>query len=64
MTSGPLIYYVIILIGTGATCIYPLLGATCNGWTFLATEILPSSVECARENVQRNKLDEKVKGLK
>ena len=49
-------------IGTGASCIYPLLGATINGWSFLATEILPDSVKCAGENVARNSLEEKVSG--
>ena len=49
--------------GTGASCIYPILGATINGWSFLATDILPNSVECATNNVARNSLEEKVSSL-
>lgn len=41
-------------IGTGASCIYPLLGVAHLGWRFLATEIDPVSVRAARQNVQLN----------
>ncbi|PWW73131.1 hypothetical protein C7212DRAFT_359500 [Tuber magnatum] len=43
-------------VGTGASCIYPLLGcALRNGWKFVATDIDGKSLEYARENVRRNK---------
>lgn len=41
-------------IGTGASCIYPLLGASMLGWSFLATDIDPISIQYARANVDRN----------
>lgn len=48
-------------IGTGASCVYPLLGTKLNGWRFLATEIDKDSVACALNNVQRNAMDDKIK---
>ncbi|CAM9398477.1 unnamed protein product [Ectocarpus fasciculatus] len=48
-------------VGTGASCIYPLLGAKVAGWSFLATEIDPVSAEWAEKNVRSNDLQEKVK---
>ena len=44
-------------IGTGASCVYPLLGHKEYGWRFVATEVDPVSVEFARNNVARNGLD-------
>ena len=41
-------------IGTGASCIYPLLGRAQLGWRFLATDIDPASVAAARHNVALN----------
>lgn len=46
--------------GTGASCIFPLLGAASYGWNFVATEIDPESVASARSNVNANQLQEKV----
>ncbi|TMW65926.1 hypothetical protein Poli38472_003691 [Pythium oligandrum] len=43
-------------IGTGASCIYALLGAKTNRWHFLATEIDAVSFESAKENVETNQL--------
>lgn len=43
-------------IGTGASCIYPLLAARKNGWTMLATEIDEESLCCAKRNVNCNSL--------
>lgn len=43
-------------IGTGASCIYPLVGAKKNGWFLLATEVDVESVSCAKQNVERNNL--------
>lgn len=48
-------YFCGICSGTGASCIYPLLGCACYpDWTFLATEASESSAEWATENVERN----------
>ncbi|KUF86442.1 Methyltransferase protein 16 [Phytophthora nicotianae] len=44
-------------VGTGANCIYALLGATMNKWKFIATEIDPVSYECAKENITSNQLE-------
>uniref|UniRef100_H3HDU0 AAA+ ATPase domain-containing protein n=1 Tax=Phytophthora ramorum TaxID=164328 RepID=H3HDU0_PHYRM len=44
-------------VGTGANCIYALLGATMNKWKFIATEIDEESYNCAKENVARNNLE-------
>lgn len=41
-------------IGTGASCIYPLLGVAMNGWHFVATDIDETSLRWATENVARN----------
>lgn len=41
-------------IGTGASCIYPLLGARIYGWQFTATDIDKISVDTARFIVQHN----------
>lgn len=43
-------------IGTGSSCVYPLIGARKNGWEFLATEIDEVSKEYAERNVRDNKL--------
>ncbi|CAM9387291.1 unnamed protein product, partial [Scytosiphon promiscuus] len=47
-------------IGTGASCIYPLLGAKVAGWSFLATEIDAVSAEWAEKNVRSNGLQDQV----
>lgn len=44
----------VIDIGTGANCIYPLLGSALLGWTFLGTERDEVSVVAARRNVELN----------
>jgi 23S rRNA A1618 N6-methylase RlmF len=42
-------------IGTGASCIYPLLGTSLHkNWSFLATEIDQASAASANANVERN----------
>lgn len=43
-------------IGTGAACIYALLGARLHGWHFVATDTDAASLACARANVARNGL--------
>lgn len=41
-------------IGTGANCIYPIIGSQAYGWKFTATEIDPLSLKVARLIVQSN----------
>eukprot|EP00941_MAST-03F_sp_MAST-3F-sp1_P005275 g5275.t1 len=47
-------------IGTGASCIYPLLGARIAGWHFVATEIDADSLSCAQRNVASNSLSDSI----
>lgn len=42
---------VVLDVGTGASVIYPLLGAREYGWQFVATEIDPIALESAQRNV-------------
>lgn len=51
-------------IGTGASCIYPLLGATMNGWFFLATEVDDICFDYATKNVEQNNLSDLIKVVK
>ncbi|WBW73249.1 23S rRNA/U6 snRNA (adenine-N(6))-methyltransferase Mtl16 [Schizosaccharomyces osmophilus] len=48
-------------IGTGASCIYPLLGCKLYSFNFLATEIDSSSYDAACSNVMNNRLEDKIK---
>jgi len=41
-------------IGTGANCIYPIIGSQSYGWKFLATDIDPVSVKTACLFVESN----------
>ena len=41
-------------IGTGANCIYPLIGASEYGWRFVASEIEPAALRWARKLVAAN----------
>lgn len=41
-------------VGTGANCIYPILGSQSYGWKFLASDIDPVSVKTARLIVESN----------
>ncbi|KAI4297737.1 hypothetical protein L6164_037608 [Bauhinia variegata] len=41
-------------IGTGASCIYPLLGASLLGWTFVGSDVTDVALEWARKNVSSN----------
>ncbi|KLJ05508.1 hypothetical protein EMPG_11008 [Blastomyces silverae] len=48
-------------IGTGASCIYPLLGCALRPkWKFAATDIDAKNLKYARDNVRRNKLDSRI----
>ncbi|XP_030633508.1 RNA N(6)-adenosine-methyltransferase mettl16 [Chanos chanos] len=51
-------------IGTGASCIYPLLGASMNGWRFLATEVDDICFNYAKKNVEQNHLADLIKVVK
>ncbi|XP_078102381.1 RNA N(6)-adenosine-methyltransferase mettl16 [Sander vitreus] len=51
-------------IGTGASCIYPLLGATMNSWYFLATEVDNICFDYATKNVEQNNLSDLIKVVK
>ncbi|KAK0641968.1 hypothetical protein B0T16DRAFT_420787 [Cercophora newfieldiana] len=50
-------------VGTGASCIYPLLGATQRPLHFVATDIDPKSLEYARRNVRLNGLEDRIQIL-
>lgn len=41
-------------IGTGASCIYPILGARTQGWHFIASDIDPISIKSANANINAN----------
>jgi ribosomal protein L11 methylase PrmA len=47
-------------IGTGASCIYPLLGAKHFGWSFIASDIDSTAIASASCNVGLNDLAGKV----
>lgn len=42
-------------IGTGANCIYPLLGHNTYGWRFVATDIEAQSIKVAKQIISANK---------
>ena len=48
-------------IGTGATCIYPLLGASLYNWSFVGTDIDLDSLDTAQDIIDDNDLDSKIK---
>ncbi|OAA46121.1 DUF890 domain-containing protein [Metarhizium rileyi] len=48
-------------IGTGASCIYPLLGCSQRPWSFIATDIDGESLKWARRNVEINDLSSRIK---
>lgn len=45
----------ILDIGTGASCIYPILGSRSYGWKFIATDIDKTAVKTAKQIVESNK---------
>ncbi|KAK2871741.1 hypothetical protein FQN49_002879 [Arthroderma sp. PD_2] len=48
-------------IGTGSSCVYPLLGVTQRKrWKFVATDIDEKNLKYARENVARNNLQSRI----
>jgi 23S rRNA (adenine1618-N6)-methyltransferase len=48
-------------IGTGATCIYPLLGTTIYNWKFLASDVDKQSLENAQLIIDKNELSDKIR---
>ena len=49
-------------IGTGASCIYPLLGCRLHpNWKFVATEIASDSIIVAQDNVLQNQLSDQIR---
>lgn len=51
----------ILDIGTGATCIYPLLGVSVYDWNFVGTDIDLDSLDSAQDIIDDNELDSKIK---
>ncbi|MCL4146762.1 UNVERIFIED_CONTAM: hypothetical protein GTU68_023512 [Idotea baltica] len=51
----------ILDIGTGATCIYPLLGVAEYKWNFMATDIDLDSLDTAQDIIDDNDLDANIK---
>ena len=49
----------IIDIGSGANCIYPMIGAAEYGWSFVATEIDQTAMRWARQIVRVNRSTER-----
>jgi 23S rRNA (adenine1618-N6)-methyltransferase len=47
-------------IGTGATCIYPLLGNAKYGWNFIGSEIDKLSLKNAQKIIDKNKLNQHI----
>ena len=50
----------ILDIGTGATCIYPLLGNAIYQWKFVGTDIETDSLKIAQEIIDKNELNDSV----
>ncbi|CAH1381535.1 hypothetical protein MTP99_005453 [Tenebrio molitor] len=48
-------------IGTGASCIYPVIAARKCNWSMVATEIDTDSINYASSNVKRNSLENQIK---
>lgn len=49
-------------IGTGASCIYPLLGAKVLKWQFVCTEVDKTNLDYAVKNVENNFLSSNIQG--
>lgn len=50
----------ILDIGTGASCIYPLLGSVTYNWNFVATDIELDSLDYAQDIIDDNDLTDKI----
>ncbi|CAH1802081.1 unnamed protein product [Owenia fusiformis] len=51
-------------IGTGASCIYPLLGCKTNKWKFIASDIDDINIYFAEKNVKANQMEDSIKVVK
>lgn len=60
MTSGIHKEITVLDIGTGATCIYPLLGKKVYDWSFIASETNKKSLNNASQIVNRNNLSQAI----
>ncbi len=49
--------FIVLDIGTGANCIYPLLGQHDYGWRFIASDIDPKALASAAQTLLENGLD-------
>lgn len=47
-------------IGTGANCIYPLLGQSIYNWQFVGTDINENSIKQAKKIIAKNHLENKI----
>lgn len=47
-------------VGSGANCIYPLLGHVDYGWQFVGSDIDPTAIAAARAIVQANRLQDSI----
>jgi 23S rRNA (adenine1618-N6)-methyltransferase len=54
--TGPLVRG--LDIGTGASLIYPLIGTSTYGWSFVATDVSTESLQAAAQIAKANSLDE------
>ncbi len=50
----------ILDVGTGATCIYPLLGVAEYNWSFVATDIELNALDTAQDNIDDNNFTDKI----
>ncbi len=50
----------ILDIGTGATCVYPLLGHAIYNWQFVGTDIEARSLEIAQNIIDKNDLNNRI----
>lgn len=50
----------ILDIGTGASCVYALLGNAAYNWNFVGTDIDENSLHFAQENISKNKLEKAI----
>ncbi len=50
----------ILDIGTGASCIYPILGNAIYNWKFIATDIEEYSLKSAQNIIDKNKLSKEI----
>lgn len=47
-------------IGTGANCIYPLLGQSIYNWKFVGTDVNKNSIKQAKNIIAKNRLEDKI----